>query len=125
MHAELLDEMGDQGVPAADRLRCELPKPHAGYICKKEWEALSDDVGRCAKHFHMSHVSHEVDGRVSTTVVWLDSWELEVQRVSRVSDFPGEGATVDIIYVLLRGSAPSETSDDACKLDPISEESLP
>ena len=73
----------------------------------------------------MSHVSHKMNGRVSATIVWLDSWELEVRRVSRISDFPGEVAAIDIIYVLLRGSAPSEASDDACKLAPISEESLP
>ena len=73
----------------------------------------------------MSHVSHEVNGRVSATVVWRDSWELEVRRVSRIFDFPGEVAAIDIVYVLLRRIAPSETLDDACKLTPISEESLP
>ena len=73
----------------------------------------------------MSHVSHEVNGRVSATVVWLDGWEPEVWRISRISDFSSEGAAIDIVYVLLRRVAPSEASDDACKLAPISEESLP
>ena len=125
MHSKLLDETGDQGVPAADRLRCELPKPHTGYICEKEREALSHETGRCAKYFHMSHVSHEMNGRVSATVVWLDSRKPEVWRIPRISDFSGEGAAIDIVYVLLRRIAPSEASDDACELTPISEESLP
>ena len=66
-----------------------------------------------------------MNGRVSATVVLFDGRESEVRRVSRISDFPGEGAAIDIVYVLLRRIAPSEMSDDACKLTPISEESLP
>ena len=66
-----------------------------------------------------------MNGRVSETVVWLDGREPEVRRVSRISDFSSEGAAIDIVYVLLRRVAPSEALDDACKLDPISEESLP
>ena len=73
----------------------------------------------------MSHVSHKMNGRVSVTIVWFDGREPEVRRVSRISDFSSEGAAIDIVYVLLRRIAPSETSDDACKLTPISEESLP